>query len=125
MTNNLSFIQIPIYRSKYTSILPYSFTQTERFSAETNYFSEICLSASIFQSQTLIYQCNPLFLRNDLPSHPSVPVIEVVADDAELPNLQGVAHVIPRPAFQPENKPFYEQNQPRSRKSFVYLQECK
>ena len=33
--------------------------------------------------------------------------------------------LIPRPAFQPENKPFYEQNQPRSRKSFVYLQECK
>ena len=66
-----------------------------------------------------------LLLRNDLPSHPPDPVIEVVADDAELPNLRGVAHVIPRPAFQPENKPFYEQNQPRSRKSFVYLQECK
>ena len=29
----------------------------------------------------LIYQCNPLLLRNDLPSHPPDPVIEVVADD--------------------------------------------
>ena len=29
----------------------------------------------------LIYQCNPLLLRIDLPSHPPDPVIEVVADD--------------------------------------------
>ena len=33
------------------------------------------------------------YLRNDLPSHPPDPVIEVVADDAELPYLRGVAHV--------------------------------
>ena len=33
----LSYIsQIPIYRDKYTSFLPYAFTQTERFSAKTN-----------------------------------------------------------------------------------------
>ena len=54
--------QIPIYRCKYTSFLPYAFTQTERFIAKTYYFLEICLSASIFQSQTLIYQCNPLLI---------------------------------------------------------------
>ena len=41
----------------------------------------------------MIYQCNPLFLRNNLPSHPPDPVIEVVADDAELPYLRGVAHM--------------------------------
>ena len=40
-----------------------------------------------------IYQYNPLLLRTDLPSHPPDPVIEVVADDAELPYLRGVAHV--------------------------------
>ena len=48
------------YRDKYTSFLPYAFTQTERFNAKTNCFSEICLSASIFQSQTLIYRCTAL-----------------------------------------------------------------
>ena len=48
------------YRDKYTSFLPYAFTQTERLSAKTNCFSEICLSASIFQSQTLFYRCNAL-----------------------------------------------------------------
>ena len=41
----------------------------------------------------MIYQCNPLLLRIDLPSHPPDPVIEVVADDAELPYIRGVAHV--------------------------------
>ena len=34
-----------------------------------------------------------LLLRTDLPSHPPDPVIEVMADDAELPYLRGVAHV--------------------------------
>src|SRR5574344_279637 len=52
--------KISIYRCKYTSILPYAFTQTERFNAKTNCFSEICLSASIFQSQTLIYLCEDM-----------------------------------------------------------------
>ena len=33
-----------------------------------------------------------LFGKN-LPSHPPDPVIEIVADDAELPYLQGVGHV--------------------------------
>ena len=32
-------------------------------------------------------------LRQILPSHPPYPVIEVVADDAELPYLRGVAHM--------------------------------
>ena len=32
--------------------------------------------------QIAIYPCNPLLLRNDLPSHPPDSVIEVVADDA-------------------------------------------
>ena len=48
---------------------------------------------SFLISKSLIYQCNPLLLRNDLPSHPPDPVIEVVADDAELPYLRGVANV--------------------------------
>lgn len=32
-------------------------------------------------------------LRIDLPSHPPDPVVEVVADDAELPYLRSVGHV--------------------------------
>ena len=33
------------------------------------------------------------YLRTDLPSHPPDPVIEVMADDAELPYLRGIAHM--------------------------------
>ena len=34
-----------------------------------------------------------LLLRTDLPSHPPDPVIEIVADNAELPYLRSIGHV--------------------------------
>ena len=40
LTRIKQFIQFRFNRDKYTSFLPYAFTQTERFSATTYYFSK-------------------------------------------------------------------------------------